>query len=56
LLCDRRDDRGPIFHAKTSKRKDRGASTLCVTLPRVMARRTYGQDFTPDLFAKNRKM
>jgi len=25
------DDRGPIFHAKCLRRKDRGASTLCVT-------------------------
>jgi|SRR5579872_3764125 len=26
-----RDDRGPIFHAKTSRRKDRGAIRVCVT-------------------------
>ena len=31
LLTTRRDNRGPIFHAKTSRRKDRGARTLCVT-------------------------
>jgi hypothetical protein len=31
LLGVGRRDRGPIFHAKTSRRKDRGAITLCVT-------------------------
>jgi len=34
LLGSRRDIRGPIFHTrKTSERKDRGASTFCVTPP-----------------------
>src|ERR1041385_3674106 len=46
LLCGR-DDRGPIFHAKTSRRKDRGAIQYASRLPRVWARQDYHPKFYP---------
>lgn len=47
---NRRDDRGPIFHAKNLQRKNRGARTLCVTpAPLHGEARLSAGDFTPVL-------
>ena len=42
-LLVRRDDRGPIFHARTSRRKDRGAQCWYASRPPRIA---AGQDLT----------
>ena len=56
-LLGRGNDRGPIFHAKNLRRKDRGASTLCVTpASRLGETGLSGRDFTPDLSPWKRKM
>src|SRR5258708_7384140 len=52
----RSDDWGPIFHAKCLRRKDRGASTLCVTpAPRHGEARLSEQNFTPNPGRRIRK-
>lgn len=56
-LLRRRNDRGPIFHAKTSGRKDRGASTRYASrLPGDMVGQDYEGDFTPVLSGWEEKM
>jgi hypothetical protein len=57
LLRTRGDDRGPIFHAKTSERKDRGAITLCVTPTGDVAGQDYlGRKSTTVLGLANKEM
>jgi hypothetical protein len=43
------DDRGPIFHAKDLQRKDRGASTVCVT---PASRRGERQDYLSEFYIR----
>jgi hypothetical protein len=54
-LIRRRDDRGPIFHAKNLQRKDRGASTLCVTAACVVAKQHYLSGILPRIHAGGRE-
>jgi len=57
LLTTRRDNRGPIFHAKNLPRKDRGARTLCVTpAPLHGVARLSKRDSTPDLGRRGEKL
>jgi hypothetical protein len=57
VTTGRRDDRGPIFHARSLQRKDRGASTLCVTPASHRGEtRLSGLDFTPNWSLRERKI
>src|SRR5579864_1290258 len=45
------DDRGPIFHAKTSRRKDRGAITVCVTPASRLGETGLSPQILPPIYA-----
>src|SRR5579863_5067840 len=53
----RRDDRGPIFHAKTSRGKIVAQVHYASRLPRVLAKaRLSERNFTPECLPRIRKM
>ena len=54
-LLRRRDDRGPIFHAKTSSGKIVAQVRYASRLPRVMARQDYLSGILPRIYAGRRE-
>ena len=55
LVIRSRDDRGPIFHAKTSSGKIVAQVRYASRLPRVMARQDYLSGILPRIYAGRRE-